>query len=132
MTYGPSLFQVNAVATGSDESAVYAASADYAAVQSAIFKSADGGRPGIRSSMRTRGEYYSDILVDPASPATIYAGALGNDGATRLYRPGRRRQLDGSLGQTILPTACPPSPGHAAGAALVSCGTQLSARPTRA
>ena len=123
-TYGPSLFQVNAVAVGPDELTVYAGGADYAASQAALFKSADGGRRWTRSCRRTPGEFYSDILVDPASPSTIYAGALFN-GTTRIYRTG-----DGgatwSLGQTI-PSYCVPSfaAGTSAGAALVACGTHL-------
>jgi photosystem II stability/assembly factor-like uncharacterized protein len=123
-TFGPPLFQVNAVATGSDELAVYAGGADYAANQAALFKSADGGRRWETLEQAEPGEFFSDILVDPGSPATIYAGALFN-GATRLYRSGDGGET-WSLRQTI-PSYCIPSfaPGAAAGAALVACGTRL-------
>ena len=123
-TFGPPLFQVNAVATGSDELTVYAGGADYAASQAALFKSADGGRRWETLEQAEPGEFFSDILVDPASPATIYAGALVN-GTTRIYRSGDGGQT-WSLRQTI-PSYCIPSfaSGTAAGAALVACGTHL-------
>jgi len=123
-TTGPPLFQVNAVAAGPDELTVYAGGADYAASQAALFKSADGGHRWDALVEAEPGEYYSDILVDPTSPSTIYAGALVN-GTTRIYRTG-----DGgatwSLRQTI-PSYCVPSfaAGTSAGAALVACGTHL-------
>ncbi len=123
-TFGPPLFQVNAVATGLDELTVYAGGADYAANQAALFKSADGGRRWEALEQAEPGEFYSDILVDPGSPATIYAGALFN-GTTRIYRSGDGGET-WSLRQTI-PSYCIPSfaPGTAAGAALVACGTRL-------
>ena len=123
-TFGPPLFQVNAVATGSDELTVYAGGADYAASQAALFKSADGGRRWETLEQAEPGEFFSDILVDPGSPATIYAGALVNS-TTRIYRSGDGGQT-WSLRQTI-PSYCIPSfaPGAAAGAALVACGTHL-------
>jgi photosystem II stability/assembly factor-like uncharacterized protein len=123
-TFGPPLFQVNAVATGSDELTVYAGGADYAANQAALFKSPDSGRTWETLVQADPGEFYGDILVDQTNPSTIYAGALFN-GTTRIYRSG-----DGgatwSLRQTI-PSYCIPSfaPGTAAGAALVACGTSL-------
>ena len=123
-TSGPPLFQVNAVAVGPEELTVYAGGADYAASQAALFKSADGGRRWDALVQADPGEFYGDILVDPASPSTIYAGALFN-GVTRLYRTG-----DGgttwSLRQTI-PAYCVPSfaAGTSPGAALVACGTRL-------
>jgi photosystem II stability/assembly factor-like uncharacterized protein len=123
-TNGPPLFQVNAVAAGADELTVYAGGADYAASQAALFKSADGGQRWDTLVQADAGEFYSDIFVDPASPATIYAGALIN-GTTRIYRTG-----DGgntwSLRSTI-PSYCIPSfaAGNSTGSALVSCGTHL-------
>ena len=123
-TYGPPLFEVNAVAAGADELTVYAGGADHAALQAALFKSADSGRHWETLVQADPGEFYSDILVDPGSPATIYAGATLS-GSTRIYRTG-----DGgatwSLRQTI-PVYCIPSfvAGASAGAALVACGTHL-------
>ena len=123
-TYGPPLFQVNAVAAGADELTVYAGGADYAASQAAIFKSADSGRRWEALVQADPGEFYSDILVDPGSPSTIYAGALIS-GTTRIYRTGDGGQT-WSLRQTI-PSYCIPSfaAGTSAGAALVACGTRL-------
>ena len=124
-TFGPPLFQVNAVAVGPDELTVYAGGADYAASQAALFKSADGGRRWdalVQADARRVLQPTSSSI--PASPSTIYTGALFN-GTTRIYRTG-----DGgatwSLRQTI-PSYCVPSfaAGTSAGAALVACGTHL-------
>ncbi len=123
-TYGPALFEVNAVTTGSDELTVYAGGADYAASQAALFKSVDAGRRWETLLHAEPGEFFSDILVDPGSSATIYAGALFN-GTTRIYRSGDGGEV-WSVRQTI-PSYCIPSfaPGTSAGAALVACGTRL-------
>ena len=123
-TYGPPLFEVNALAAGADELTVYAGGADHAASQAALFRSADSGRHWETLVEADPGEFYSDILVDPASPGTIYAGSLVS-GSTRISRTG-----DGgatwSLRQTI-PSSCLTSfaPGASAGMALVACGTHL-------
>src|ERR1700680_393077 len=77
-TFGPALFQVDAVATASDVLTVYAAGADFSAGQSAIFRSTDGGLTWNTVVQAATGEFYSDILVDPGNPATIYTGAPGN------------------------------------------------------
>ncbi len=125
VTYGPPLFQVNAVATGADETAVYAASADYDAVQSTIFRSPDGGRTWTPLVDASRGEYYGDILVGPGTPATIYAGALGTAGATNLYRSpdaGETWTLTGTTSSYCGPSFAPTA---AASTVLVSCGTQV-------
>lgn len=123
-TYGPPLFQVNAVAAGADELTVYADGADYAASQAALFKSADGGRRWETLVQADPGEFYSDIFVDPGSPATIYTGALVNS-TTRIYRSGDGGET-WSL-RTTIPSYCIPSfaPGDATGRALVACGTHL-------
>jgi len=124
-TFGPALFQVDAVATASDVLTVYAAGADFSAGQSAIFRSTDGGLTWNTVVQAATGEFYSDILVDPGNPATIYTGAPGNDNTTKIYWSGN---TGGSwtLGQSI-PAYCVPSfaPGAATGTALVSCGTAL-------
>jgi len=125
-SFGPPLFQVNAVATGLDELTVYAGGADYAASQAALFKSADSGRRWETLEQAEPGEFYSDILVDPGSPATIYAGALvSSNSSTRIYLSGDGGQT-WSLRQTI-PSYCIPSfaPGSTAGTVLVACGTRL-------
>lgn len=124
-TYGPPLFQVGAVATPADNAAVYAASSDFAAGQSAIFRSPDGGLTWTTVVAAAAGEFYSDILVDPGNPATLYAGAPGNASTTQIYNS-LNTGTSWHLGLTI-PSYCVPSfaPGDAAGTAFVSCGTSL-------
>ena len=124
-SFGPVLFQVNAVATAPDETIVYAGSSDYAAGQSAIFRSTNGGQTWKTVVQAASGEFYSDILVDPRNSATIYAGTLGNDGKTRIYRSGDTG-ANWAFGHTV-PEYCLPSfaPGATSGTALASCGTHL-------
>jgi photosystem II stability/assembly factor-like uncharacterized protein len=125
-TFGPPLFQVSAVATPADNAAVYAASSDFGAAQSAIFQSPDGGIDWHTVVQAAAGEFYSDILVDPGNPATLYAGApASGDGTTKIYRSANTGGT-WSLGLTI-PIYCVPSfaPGAGAGTAFVSCGTRL-------
>ena len=125
-SFGPPLFQVSDVATGSDETTVYASSANTTAGQSGIFRSTDAGNSWTGLVQAPSGEFYGDILVDPGNPQTLYTGTLGGTGnVTRLYR-----SLDGGtnwfLGQT-LSTYCVPSfaPGATSGTVLVACGTGL-------
>lgn len=123
-TSGPPLFQVNAVAAGPGLT-VFAAGADYAASQGALFKSVDGGETWDAVAEAARNEYYSDILVDSRNPQRVYAGALGNAGTMNIYR-----SADG--GATWSPsntvsTYCVPSfaPGTAADTVVLSCGTRF-------
>jgi hypothetical protein len=124
-TFGPPLFQVSAVATPADNASVYAASSDFAAGQSAIFRSPDGGLSWTTVVQAAAGEFYSDLLVDPGNSATLYAGAPGNANTTQIYRSGNSG-TSWQLGVTI-PALCVPSfaPGAGAGTAFVSCGTSL-------
>jgi len=124
-TFGPALFQVGAVATGADDQTVYAAGSDFAAGQSAIFQSTNGGLAWTTVVQAAAGQFYSDILVDPGNPSTLYAGAPDNDGTTKIYRSGNTGAT-WLLGQTI-PAYCVPSfaPGTAAGSAFVACGTRF-------
>ena len=124
-SFGPPLFQVTDVATSVDEGTVYASSADTLAGQSALFKSVDAGHTWSTLVQAATGEFYGDVLVDPASPSTVYTGSLGNDGMTRIYR-----SIDAGVTWTLgltIPDYCVPSfiPGNAAGKALLSCGTAL-------
>lgn len=124
-SFGPPLFPVSDVATGTDETTVYASAADTAAGQSGIFRSTDAGNTWTGLVAAPLGEFYGDLLVDPGSPQTLYTGTLGNDQMTRLYR-----SVDGGttwfLGQTIS-AYCVPSlaPGATSGSALAACGTAL-------
>lgn len=123
-TFGPPLFQVSAVAAGPDLT-VYASGADYAASQGALFKSVDGGRIWEPVAEAARNEYYSDVLVDPRNPQRVYAGALGNTGATNVYR-----STDGggtwSLSDTVSPYCVPSfAPGTASDTVLLACGTRF-------
>jgi len=124
-TFGPPLFQVNAVATAPDELTVYSGSADFSAGQSAIFRSVNGGHTWSTVVQAASGEFYSDLLVDPANPATLYAGALASGSTTRIYRSADSGAT-WTLGQEI-PAFCVPSfaAGASAGAAFVACGTRL-------
>jgi len=127
-TFGPALFQVDAIATPpDDDTTAYAAGSDATANQSAIFVTPDGGFTWTTVVQAATGEFYNDILVDPYDSATLYAGAPGTGGTTSIYWSGN---TGGSwtLGQSI-PAYCLPSfaPGSAAGAAFVSCGTSLYA-----
>ncbi len=124
-SFGPPLYQISDVATGSDETTVYASGANTAAGQSGIFESTDAGSLWTGLVAAPLGEAYGDLLVDPGNSQTIYTGTLGSDHRTRLYR-----SLDGGvtwfLGQT-LGALCVPSfaPGASTGTALVACGTGL-------
>jgi len=124
-SFGPPLFQISDVATGSDETTVYATGANTAAGQSGIFESTDAGNLWTGLAQAAAGESFGDLLVDPSNPQTIYTGSLGTDHVTRLYR-----SIDGgitwSLRQTI-PVLCVPSfaPGAASGTVLVACGNTL-------
>lgn len=124
-SFGPPLYQVSDVATGSDETTVFATGANTAAGQSGIFVSTDAGSDWTGLVPAATGEAFGDLLVDPGDAQTIYTGSLGVDHVTRLYR-----SLDGgvtwSLRQTI-GTLCVPSfaPGAASGTVLVACGTTL-------
>ena len=124
-SFGPPLFQVSAISTPADDQTVYAAAADATAGQSAIFKSTDGGNHWSGVVQAASGEFYADLLVDPASSATLYAGAPSSVGATNIYysNNGGGTWL---LGQAV-PGYCIPSfaPGAAAGTAFVACGTNL-------
>lgn len=124
-SFGPALFQTAAVAAGSDEQTVYAGSSDYAAGQSAVFRSVNAGHQWTTLVQAPSGQFYSDLLVDPRDSSTLYAGAPGNDGTTTVYRSSDAG-ANWLLGQAI-PAYCVPSlaPGSAAGVALVSCGTLL-------
>src|SRR5215471_16354392 len=124
-SFGPPLFQVTDVATALDDGTVYASSSDTLAGQSAIFKSIDGGKTWTALVQAASGEYYGDVLVDPASPSTDYTGTLGNDSMTRIYRS-IDAGINWALGLTI-PDYCVPSfiPGNGGGHALMSCGTGL-------
>src|SRR5689334_19351363 len=106
-SFGPPLFQISDVATGSDETTVYATGANTAAGQSGIFESTDAGNLWTGLAQAAAGESFGDLLVDPSNPQTIYTGSLGTDHVTRLYR-----SIDGgitwSLRQTI-PVLCVPS-----------------------
>jgi photosystem II stability/assembly factor-like uncharacterized protein len=123
-TFGPPLYQVNALATAADDFTVYAAAGDYSAGQSAIFLSPDGGNHWNTVVQAASGEFYSDLLVNTAGPPTIYAGAPHNDGTTKLYA-----STDGgstwNLGQTI-PIYCVPSFASTGTAqTFVACGTHF-------
>ena len=124
-SFGPPLYQISDVATGSDETTVYASGANTAAGQSGIFESTDAGNLWTGLVPAPLGEAYGDLLVDPGNSQTIYTGTLGSDHKTRLYR-----SLDGGvtwvLGQT-LGALCVPSfaAGASTGTALVACGTGL-------
>lgn len=124
-SFGPPLFPVSDVATGADETTVWASAADAASGQSGIFRSTDAGNTWTGLAAAPSGESYGDILVDPGNSQTLYTGTLGSDHQTRLYR-----SLDGgmnwSLGQTLA-SSCLPSfaPGTATGSALAACGTTL-------
>ena len=124
-SFGPPLFQISDVATGSDETTVYASGAYVPAAQSGIFVSTNAGNLWTGLIQAANGESFGDLLVDPGNSRTIYTGTLGSDHKTRFYS-----SLDGgvtwSLGQT-LGSLCVPSfaPGASAGAALVACGTGL-------
>ena len=124
-SFGPPLFQVNAVATPADDLSVYAASSDVTAGQSAIFGSTDGGSHWSGIVQAPAGEFYADLLVDPADPQTLYAGAPSSDGTTKIYWSGNTGAA-WTLGQSV-PAYCIPSfaAGASAGAAFVSCGTFL-------
>ena len=124
-SFGPPLFQVSDVATGSDETTVFASAAYTPAAQSGIFKSTDAGQTWTGLVQAPPGESYGDLLVDPGNSQTLYTGTLGSDHKTRLYR-----SVDGGvtwfLGQTIS-ILCVPSfaPGGQSGTVLAACGTGL-------
>jgi photosystem II stability/assembly factor-like uncharacterized protein len=122
---GPSLFQVGAVATGSDELVVYASGGDHDANQSAVFQSVNAGQSWTVETEAAQGEFFGDILVDPTSPQTIYAASLGTATNVNLYRTndgGATWPLTGTI-----PDYCSPSfsPTASAGTVLVSCGARL-------
>ena len=124
-SFGPQQVpQISDVATGPDETTVYASAADTAG-QSGIFKSTDAGNLWTGLKQAAAGESFGDLLVDPGNSQTIYTGSLGTDHVTRLYR-----SIDGgitwSLRQSI-PDYCVPSfaPGTVSGTVLVACGTTL-------
>ena len=124
-SFGPPLYQISDVATGSDETTVYASGAYVPAGQSGIFESTDAGNDWTGLVQSANGESFGDLLVDPGNSRTIYTGTLGSDHMTRFYR-----SLDGgatwSLGQT-LGSLCVPSfaAGASSGTALAACGTGL-------
>jgi photosystem II stability/assembly factor-like uncharacterized protein len=124
-TYGPPLFDVNAVAAAADDATAYAASSDNAAGQSAIFRTPDGGRTWTPLVQAASGEFYSALLVDPFDSETLYTGAPAGDGTTKIYWSGNSGS-NWVPGQTI-PVFCIPSlaAGATAGSAFVSCGTYL-------
>jgi hypothetical protein len=86
-TSGPTLTSVNAISTASDEDAtVYVGASIYEAQQSAIFGSTDGGGTWTALFEPSRGDYLSELLVDPRDASRIFAGILGGGGITRIYR----------------------------------------------
>ena len=122
-TSGPPLYQVNTVAAGPDLT-VYAAGADYAASQGALFKSVDGGANWDAVADAARNEYFSGILADVRNPQRVYAGA-GSGGATNIYRS---TDAGGTWSlSTTLSTYCGPSfaTGAAADTVVFSCGSRF-------
>ncbi|HEY3203760.1 MAG TPA: hypothetical protein VGL03_08870 [Thermoanaerobaculia bacterium] len=124
-TFGPPLYQVNAIATVSNaEATVYAGASIYEVSQSAIFVSTDAGRTWRALVEAPRGDFYTEILVDAGDPRRIYAGALSN-GSANIYR-----SIDGgetwSLAWTVS-SSCSPSLGLGAqpDTVLLSCGTRF-------
>ena len=124
-TFGPALFQVNALSTPAQNLTVYAASADPTSGASGIFGSTDGGNTWNALVNAPANEVYADILADGVDAGTLYAGAPDTgDGTTKIYRS---INSGGSwlLGQTI-PAYCVPSFAQlTTGDVLVSCGTFL-------
>ena len=124
-TAGPALYQVNAVATEpANETAVYAAASIYGVSESAVFRSANGGRSWTTLVEASPGTFYSELLVDPRQPLRIYAGAL-DPGGSHI-----ERSADG--GATWATThafslSCVPSfaPGAAPDTVLSTCGSKL-------
>ena len=123
-SYGPSLFQVNDVATGIADLTVYAASANFNAGQSAISVSTDGGNTWAGLVQAPAGQFYAEVLADQSDPNRLYAGAPGS-GTTTIYYSNTAGS-GWATGQTI-PTYCVPSFAQSAanGNVLVVCGTSL-------
>ena len=68
-TSGPTLTSVNAISAAPDtETTVYVGASIYEASQSAIFGSTDGGGTWTALFEPSRGDYLSELLVDPRDP----------------------------------------------------------------
>ncbi len=125
-TFGPPLFQVNAVAAGPGLT-VFASGADYAASQGALYRSVDAGVTWTVVAEAARNEYFSDILVDPTNSQRVFAGAPDGDAqATNIYR-----SSDGGTSFTaslIVTPYCVPSfaKGGSPDTVLLACGLRLA------
>lgn len=129
-TSGPPLNQVNSVVAPPDAGAVvYAVGSQFEASQSALFASSDGGETWDPLVEAPRGDYYSEIFVDPRDTRRLFAGSQTSAGNTKIYRS-TDQGGDWSLILTIS-TVCGPSfaPGFGADALLIACGTRLFRTP---
>ncbi|MFY9551685.1 MAG: hypothetical protein WAU32_11080 [Thermoanaerobaculia bacterium] len=130
VTSGPPLPQSNSVSAPPDADAVvYAVGSQFDATQSALFASSDAGQTWNPLVEAPRGDYYSEIFVDPRDSQRLFAGAQTAAGNTKIYRS-TDRGGNWSLILTIS-TVCGPSfaPGLTADALLIACGTRLFRTP---
>ncbi|MEP6994314.1 MAG: sialidase family protein [Acidobacteriota bacterium] len=124
-TSGPVLYQVNAVSTTpADDPVVYAAASIYSASESALFRSADGGKTW-NTLVEAQGEFYSEILVDPRQSQRVYAGAHGSAPTASIYRSANAGQT-WALAHSVSPS-CSPSfaPGSTPDTVLSACGLKV-------
>ncbi len=125
-TFGPPLPSVNGISTAADaEETVYAGASQYDVTQSGLFESTDGGQTWTRLFEAERGDYLSDILVDPRDSARLFAGVLGAGGITKIYRS----TDEGVFWSLLLTISNPCVPSFAIGSGpdgiLFVCGTRF-------
>ena len=129
-TFGPPLYQVNAVETAPGaRTTVYAAGSIYEESQSAVFVSEDGG-PSWRALLQApAGSFYTEILIDPNDPRIILAGST-SAGSVRVDV-----STDGgstwSTSQDLTPFCGNPSlaAGATPGTVYLACGTLFLRSP---
>ncbi len=94
-------------------------------MQSAIFGSTDGGQTWNALFEAPRGDYLSEILVDPRVSTRVFAGVLAAGGVTKIYRSVDRGDTWSLL--LSLSSVCVPSfaAGASPDAILFACGTRF-------
>ncbi len=124
-TSGPPLRSVNSLGISADPDTVYAGASQYDTSESGLFASTDGGESWTRVFEADRGDYLSEILIDPRDSDRIFAGVLGARGITRLFRSTDR----GATWFMLLSLSNPCVPSFAVGGGadsiLFSCGTRF-------
>jgi hypothetical protein len=129
-TFGPPLYQVNAVEADPGAGArAYAAGSIYAESQSGFFASDDRGRTWSVLLQAPGGDFYTEILVDPNDSQTILVGST--DAASTRVDVSTDGGSTWSMSQRLSPFCGNPSlaAGGSPGTVYLACGVLFVRSP---